>query len=106
MPIQELDKYLNIPYSEEEDNPLTWWKDVRTRYFQNLTKIVYQFLAVSPTSAPVERLFLVGRDQYSYDFDDDSDDDDNLCAEQGETTGRQWTGLRCCYVLTFTQICR
>ncbi|XP_078441829.1 putative transcriptional regulator tpeD [Wolffia australiana] len=50
-PRQELDKYLNIPCSEEEDSPLSWWKDVGTWYFPNLTKIASQFLAVSPTSA-------------------------------------------------------
>ncbi|XP_078444850.1 putative transcriptional regulator tpeD [Wolffia australiana] len=60
-PRQELEKYLNIPCSEEEDSPLCWWKDVGTRYFPNLTKIASQFLAVSPTSAPVERLFSIGR---------------------------------------------
>ncbi|XP_078442926.1 putative transcriptional regulator tpeD [Wolffia australiana] len=63
---KELDKYLNIPCSEEEDSPLSWWKDVRTRYFPNWTKIASQFLAVSPTSALVERLFSVGRGITTY----------------------------------------
>ncbi|XP_078436624.1 putative transcriptional regulator tpeD [Wolffia australiana] len=65
-PRQELDKYLNIPCSEEEDSPLSWWKDVGTRYFSNLTKIASQFLAISPTSASVERLFSIGRGITTY----------------------------------------
>ncbi|XP_078438199.1 putative transcriptional regulator tpeD [Wolffia australiana] len=65
-PRQEMEKYLNIPCSEEEDSPLCCWKDVGTRYFPNLTKIASQFLAVSPTSAPVERLFSIGRGITTY----------------------------------------
>ncbi|XP_078430675.1 putative transcriptional regulator tpeD [Wolffia australiana] len=65
-PREELEKYLNIPCNEEEDSPLCWWKDVGTRYFPNLTKIASQFLAVSPTSAPVERLFSIGRGITTY----------------------------------------
>ncbi|XP_078437217.1 uncharacterized protein LOC144707843 [Wolffia australiana] len=65
-PRQELDKYLNIPCSEEEARPLSWWKDVGTRYFPNLTKIASRFLAISPTSAPAERLFSIGRGITTY----------------------------------------
>ncbi|XP_078446340.1 putative transcriptional regulator tpeD [Wolffia australiana] len=65
-PWQELEKYLNIPCSEEEDSPLCWWKDVGTRYFPNLTKVASQFLAGSPTSALVERLFSIGRGITTY----------------------------------------
>ncbi|XP_078447666.1 long-chain-alcohol oxidase FAO3-like [Wolffia australiana] len=101
------------------------------RYLPNLTVIARQFLAVSPTSAPVERLFSVGRgitmyrrsrldaesiemlmmlrawfrreERDSDDSDDDSDDDDSSTDGRGQSF-RRGTRIWCEYGATLAQL--
>ena len=50
----EIERYLQVPKVDEEENPLEWWKTVM---FPTLSVMARKYLCVCATSSPSERLF-------------------------------------------------
>lgn len=60
----ELTKYLTLPLSPRNENPLTWWKTHVLEY-PNLKTLVLKYLSAPPSSVHSERLFSAGKLIYS-----------------------------------------
>ncbi|XP_011858965.1 PREDICTED: zinc finger BED domain-containing protein 4-like [Vollenhovia emeryi] len=60
----ELTKYLTLPLSPRNEDPLTWWKTHVLEY-PNLKTLVLKYLSAPPTSVHSERLFSAGKLVYS-----------------------------------------
>lgn len=60
----ELTKYLTLPMSPRNEDPLTWWKTHASEY-PNLKTLVLKYLSAPPSSVHSERLFSAGKLVYS-----------------------------------------
>ncbi|XP_018366612.1 PREDICTED: zinc finger BED domain-containing protein 4-like [Trachymyrmex cornetzi] len=60
----ELTKYLTLPLSPRNEDPLIWWKTHVLEY-PNLKTLVLKYLSAPPSSVHSERLFNVGKLVYS-----------------------------------------
>ncbi|XP_011707970.1 PREDICTED: zinc finger BED domain-containing protein 1-like [Wasmannia auropunctata] len=60
----ELSKYLMLPLSPRNEDPLTWWKTHILEY-PNLKTLVLKYLSAPPSSVHSERLFSAGKLVYS-----------------------------------------
>lgn len=60
----ELSKYLTLPLSPRNEDPLTWWKSHVLEY-PNLKILVLKYLSAPPSSVHSERLFSAGKMVYS-----------------------------------------
>ena len=59
--INECDLYLSVPpISDENINPLEWWKVNETQY-PNVAKMARDYLAIPSTSVPSEQCFSLGK---------------------------------------------
>ena len=56
----ELSLYLSMPLSDENTNPLEWWK-VNKVQFLNLSQMAQDYLAIPATSVPSEESFSAGK---------------------------------------------
>ncbi|KAK6167191.1 hypothetical protein SNE40_021284 [Patella caerulea] len=52
----ELKRYLALPNTDYESNPLEWWKE-NYSFFPKLSPLVRKYLCIPATSCPSERLF-------------------------------------------------
>lgn len=65
-PLEEFESFLRAP-QEEGDSARAWWGTKGVLFYPTLVKIAREFLSVSATSAPSERLFSAGRAVVTYE---------------------------------------
>ena len=53
---KEIDEYKRIPTIDGDNDPLLWWKYL-SKKFQLLSQLARNYLAISASSLPSERLF-------------------------------------------------
>ena len=58
--VNEIQSYNSLPRSEEEIDPLQWWKNNETQY-PNLAQMACDYLAIPASSVPSEQCFSLGK---------------------------------------------
>ena len=54
--VSELNSYMTTPKLDEEEDPLSWWKE-RKVYYPMLSELARKYLCIPATSSPSERVF-------------------------------------------------